>query len=496
MSDEQGFTVGEIVGALQRRRRIVVLSAVIGVVAAFGAVTVLGGSYMARAQVNVEKISGNDFSSGLPLGDEINMASERNTARSDAVVLAVIENLDLPESRDDLLEIGIVSINSSSFSTTIDPTLTFEVEHSNADKAAAIANEWAAEYLRHRTAIAEERIDEIISGNNSEIERLQEEATAAFVASADAARATAESLPALARELAAQFPGISASDALTIAESSIGVSEAEAEANAELSALSVTPGTQTRVASAPQSTTGLGGILAGVATFGFVLTVGCLLALVVDRLDPRVRDDDELAERMGAAHHHTAAPGDPRSRALLAGVAVRAANSEFSTPRRLLIASIAGPPPFQNARDLVAELEVAGERCLVLTTDGGGQLRLDGPRVRLEEVLGNDEALDDVLDQAPDGRSLWLTAGSTATLRTALAPESMKDLRRIASRHHFAMICVVAGSPADDSAISQLTNAVDRTVFFATDRPSRAEVEAAHEALASLDIDVDELVTT
>lgn len=154
----------------RRGLRVLVLASTVGVVCALGALA--GGSWavladrqhVATSTIMLHPLEGNAYSPGGRGDDLVNLETEAQVLRSDAVARAVLERLEAPGTAAALL---------SSVSVVVPPnTQLLEITVTAADEATAVAraSAFAEVYLEFRRA----RTESSIFGRTSRIEELVE----------------------------------------------------------------------------------------------------------------------------------------------------------------------------------------------------------------------------------------------------------------------------------------------------------------------------------
>ncbi|WP_127481253.1 tyrosine-protein kinase family protein [Nocardioides pantholopis] len=381
----------------------------------------LPSGYRATASLLIHPLDGNPYSPTTQGSDLVNLETEAQVARSDAVVAAVAQQLPGSTGRSGL---------ESGLSVSVVPNtqvleLTFSAE--DADRAGEVAALFAASYLEHRSAQRDTRLD-------SERSRLEERI----------------------QELTGQLDELRATDA--------GNQDPEVRAiggqllnlrlqSAALSAAATSPG---RVITAPAARasglpvpTWLGGAAGGL--------LGLLAGLGLGRLREQraglvrtVEDVEALGLVVVADHRGHAAEAGPSGTAGPSEAARAAANlvsRRAEPPRTIAVAALGGT---DGARRL--SLELAD----VLSQDSESTLLIDGRRgngpVRdgLSEILLRSRSLAAVV--APGGEEVsYLGAGRDpdAAARLYASSRMTRLLDDAAASYSWVVVDCPAGTTTD-----------------------------------------------
>jgi capsular polysaccharide biosynthesis protein len=168
----QGVSLGYYVDVLRERAWVVLLCGLLGLALAFAALAVMPVRATATAAVSVDVITTDPFNSARSASGLIDPAGEALVARSFVVAERAAEELGGDYTAMELRESSEVTVVPDTTVLRISSTA------QSAERATAMADELARQYLAQRSERAQERIDRILSRTQDRLEGLREELSA------------------------------------------------------------------------------------------------------------------------------------------------------------------------------------------------------------------------------------------------------------------------------------------------------------------------------
>ncbi|MGA8210921.1 MAG: Wzz/FepE/Etk N-terminal domain-containing protein, partial [Nocardioidaceae bacterium] len=262
--ESPSLDIGRFVHVLRRRWLVVVLGLVVGCVVAVAVLMLVPRTATATTLVDVNVISAEPFSQSRPDSDLVDAETETQLARSTAVVEEVSKTLGE--------KLTPAQVRSRTTATLLADGTVLRISFSTTGVATAIrgADALAAEYLAFRSDVAQRKMDTMLGQLVARRTDLQEQLVKVRSGAATSGRAQAQA---------------------QVISGDLG---AVASQMAKLQALDTTGGTV--LATADPSTTRISPRAYSVlASGGFGgLLLGLVLAFVVNLLDRRVRDENDV----------------------------------------------------------------------------------------------------------------------------------------------------------------------------------------------------------
>lgn len=474
---EPGFRVSDLYGVIRRRLPLLIIFVIIGAVAASGFLFTYTAEFEATTTLVVQPITSTlnlDPSTTPRAGGQL-VPTFAEFVKSDEVAAAVKKQLKLNDSIDDIL--SNVEVATTDGSMRVDITYTAEDQK----EAKEGADAFAALFLEQRRANADRVLQETRKRLKDELDAAQKTLNTAWLTLSS----TATGSTALSSQARAQVDSSSAKvDNL----------------NNELDALLVvdtTPGQITQAATIPKDAAGVPTTVIVVGITAFVVLFGLALALLWDRLDPRVTSLADI-ERISpetsvdilplGSSQSASRRGSPRAAALNRLVFRLATPGASDSPRAILLAGTGDRPPTELATELNQAFSDAGARPLVVSTvptqrkgrkSGGATLQslrpiLDG-KVALGDVAGNGHGL------------VILCPEDAADADATINPKSIEQLMGKARSEGFHVVLFASPTPARYSRTLGVAREVNSVVVAAEARSTRAGVRDAVAAMVDAD---------
>lgn len=486
---ESGFKIGDVIAMIVRRWPVVVGSAVVGLIAGYLVYASAPTTYSATSRVQVLPF---DDAFGDSKGAEVDMSTERDLVKSDAVADAIRTKVGLTgENRAILSHITVVidpEGNSDVMAITFDGDTAKETE--------AGANAAAEGYLNARKASAKATADKALAGLNEDIltaNAAVEEATAAVNA---APSGSPERTQAQAR--------------LQAANSNLAQLQAQSTKIKQFDTDAV--GTITRKASAPDPVTSKMALGKAVGVFGLFVLGGLAAAWFLDRRDglgggrrrvEALLPNANIRVIPGAEGGH-ATPAEIDTAIDRLAVELVAGGTPGNASSVLIIGA-GMEPPVALAEELASSLAFAGIPTLfVLAGSTDRQLRSAHTVPSFADLVTSGASVAGPAGLPAQAGEQALSSGPLVTwLRPKGSPEAAGLLRRAvvdslvtrAGRERFEAVVFVAPSPSRTAAGSALGQWVGRTALV-VGSDERSQAEAAATSLAEADVRVTEVVWT
>ena len=470
---ETGFRISDVVGLVRRRLTILIGAAVLGLVLGALAFVTSPETFSATSRVQVKPVSTDPLD---PTSDAevVDIATEQDLVKSDAVADAVRAELDLPIDNRTLLR--KVAVTSKEDSLVLEITY----ESANAQEAQDGANAFADAYLAQRQADAERAVQ-------SRLETIREQIAFTRVA-LDDARASGDQ--AAVQEFQTQLNTLNASYTTIDAVNTADVGRVVR-----------------RVTSPPEAVLSKMALGKAVGIVGLCLLGGLAVAFVVDRSDSLGGGRRRIAQILPGANVRLL-PRVANHRATQAEVDAaidRLAIELTSQGRRgkatgVLLTTNTTEPPVRLAEDMASSLAFAGIPAVFVVA---GATRADVPQARVVT------SFTDLIDQQhllqaelADPAAPAHTAAPTITwLRPRGSVEASGPHQRAvaesliprAIRDGFEAVFFLTPSPTHQAAAAAIGRWVDKTALVVLDDDSHTAEQAAS-ALAEADITVTEAV--
>jgi capsular polysaccharide biosynthesis protein len=488
---ETGFRIGDVIAMVRRRLPIVVVAVVLGAIAGYLVFSSVDAPYSATSRVRVQPIKLDQFAAD---GREavVDIATEKDAVKSDAVAEAVREQLDLEGENRAIL--SRVTVTSEEDSLVLQITYVGDT----AKQAQAGANAVAQGYLEQRKASVTSTRDSAVAKLDEELAAAQAaltEAQAAFDAEPEGSAQKAQ-LRTQVQTLQSQL------SALQTQRTQLAQFDPE------------TVGTIVRTASLPPETTSKKAIGLGLGVFGLFVAAGLAVAWVVDRRDSLGGGRRRLEQLVPGANVRVlpGAEGGSASPAevdtaidrlaveLVAGHAAGKASS-------VLVVGAGAEPPLALAEELASSLAFAGIPALfVLAGSSEREPRqshavasfadLVTSNAPLAGPLGLPAAAGTTVETRATGPLVsWLRPRGSAEAAGLLRRAVVDSLVARAGRERYEAVVFVAPSPQRTAASSALGQWVDRTALV-VEPADRGQAESAAGALAAADVRVAEVVFT
>ena len=482
---ESGFRISDLVQLVLRRRAVMAIGLLVGLVLGYVAFASSPTKFSATSRVQVRPVTQDPFDPKSSDTQVIDVATEQDLVKSDAVAAQVRRELGLELTTRDLMR--PVTVSSKPDSLVLEITYVSGDAETARDRANAIAQG----YLTQRS-------DEATFLKASNLGRIDEQITEARTALK-----------------AAQTSG----DQGAVEEAQGTLSSLTAARVNYLSTDTEAVGRLVRKAALPTESLSKLALGKGVGVLGLWLAVALALSIYLDRTDSRgggrraVRrafPDATLRVFPKADGQDTAAEvaaATDRFAVEMAGSAHRGKASSV-----LLVATNA-EPPVKLAEDLSASLAYAGIPTLFVlagtSTREVSQARvvtsftdlLESPTLAPNRALPADAGAEHGAAHEGDATTVqaplvaWLRPRGSAESSGLLRQNVVRALIAQASREGYEIVVFVAGSPTHNASASALSQWVAKTAVVVTDEESRA-VERTVEALQESGATVTEVVWT
>lgn len=486
---ETGFRIGDVVAMIVRRWPVVVGFSVVGLIAGYLVYASAPTTYSATSRVQVLPF---DDAFGDSKGAEVDMATERDLVKSDAVADAIRQKVGLQGENRAILGHITVVIDPEGNSDVM--AITFDGD--TAKETQAGANAAAEGYLNARKASAKATADKALSNLQADITTAQqavEEATAAVNA---APQGSAERTQAQSR--------------LQAANSALAQLQAQQTKIRQFDPDAV--GTITRKASVADPVTSKMALGKAVGVFGLFVLAGLAAAWFLDRRDGlgggRRKIEALLPNAnirvMPGAEGGSATPAEVDTAIDRLAVELVAGGTPGNASSVLIIGA-GMEPPVALAEELASSLAFAGIPALfVLAGTSERQLRHAHTVPSFADLVTSGASVAGPAGLPAQAGEQALSNGPLVTwLRPKGSPEAAGLLRRAvvdslvtrAGRERFEAVVFVAPSPSRTAAGSALGQWVGRTALV-IGSDERGQAEAAATSLAEADVRVTEVVWT
>ncbi|WP_426571196.1 Wzz/FepE/Etk N-terminal domain-containing protein [Aquihabitans sp. McL0605] len=488
---ETGFRIGDVVAMITRRWPIIVGFAAVGLIAGYLVFSSAPTSYSATARVQVKPITINEFDPGNK-SDEVDIATEKELVKSDAVAETVRKALNLSGENRAILSRVVVAVDTTTKSDSM--AITFAGD--SAEQAQKGANAVAAGYLSARESAAKNTVDSSLSRVNRQIADARQTLT-------DAQAAVDAAPPQSAQRTQAQV-------AAQAAQNNLSTLQASASQLNQFDPKTV--GVFYRKASLPAATTSKMAMGKGVGVFGLFVLMGLGVAWLIDRRDG-LGGGRRRVEQIVPGANIRIMPGAERTQASPAEVdtaidrlAVElVAGGAPGRPVSALVIGAGMEPPVALAEELASSLAFAGIPALfVLAGSSDRELRHAHSVVSFADLVTSGASIAGPAGLPATAGDASLSAAPTVTwLRPKGSAEAAGLLRRAvvdslvtrAGRERYEAVIFVAPSPSRTAAGTALGQWVGRTAMI-VGPDERPQAEAVATALAEADVRVTEVVWT
>lgn len=485
---ESGFRVNDVVGIVKRRSAIILASSAVGLLLGYLVFASAPPKYSATSRVQVKTLIQNPLDPGPKDTQKLDVGTEQDLVKSDAVGDAVREELDLEGDNRALFRMLTVTAKEDSL------VLELTVESGSAEKAQAVANAIAESYLAERQRQATERRDKAIA----RIDEQRQDANAALAEANDAYADTESGSP---ERSAAQAAVQDAQQRLADLNESRSIwVNVDTEDGGEL----------VRRAALPSAVLSKMALAKGVGVFGLCVLGGFGLALLVDRRDSlgggrrRVQQllPDANIRILPTAGNRKASPAEIDAAIDRLAVDLVSGGTR-GRAASVLVVGTRVEPPLALAEELAASLTFAGIPALfVLAGSSERDVRqaqvvtsftdlITGPSITGPPSLPAESGTVSV--SAPT--VTWLRPRGSAEASGLLRRAVVEALITRAGREGFEAVVFVAATPTLNAAGAALGQWVAKTSVVVEDDDGQA-VEATVEALQHADVRVTEVVWT
>ncbi|CAN5618233.1 hypothetical protein BH10ACT1_BH10ACT1_35820 [soil metagenome] len=490
MSDlESGFRLTDVVGLLRRRSAIMLGAAILGLLAGYFAFASAPPTYSATARVEIASIPDDPTVPGNPASDKIDLGTESDLVKSDAVGNAVRKELDLSDDNRSLFADLIVTTKEDS------RVIALTVASDSAAGARDRVNAISKAYLAERAGAATKRYAGVVT----RLDKQLDEARKALGEANDAFDATK--------------PG---SSARTQAQSAVQqATQAVNTLNTKRSAYTdfdpSSAGSLVKEAQLPSSVLSKKALGLGVGLFGLVLVAGLGVALLVDRRDSLGGGRRRVQALVPGANLRIlpTATGRRASPAEIDAAIDRlavelAGNGARGRASSVLVVGTRMEPPLALAEELASSLTYAGIPALfVLAGTAEREVRqahvvssftdlITGPSITgpasLPDVAG-------AVASTSAPTVTWLRPRGSAEASGLLRRAVVEALITRAGREGFEAVVFVAPTPTRNAAAAALGQWVSKTAVIVEEDDSQS-VEQAVSALKEADVTVSEVVWT
>jgi hypothetical protein len=494
---ESGFRLGDVVAMVRRRWSIVVGAFVVGALAGYLVFAAAPQTYSATARVEVRPVTLSQIESPTRNGATVDIATEKDLVRSDAVAAAIRRALHTTADNRTIL--------NNVFVTTEDQSLVLKLTYTarTAEEARDGANAAADAYLADRAAKA-------LAARDSAAKRLENRITASEAELDEATKALNAAVPDSSEYAAARKAQQDAQFEVTDLQGKLQQYQQYDPAPGQKDSV----GESVRRAILPGSVLSKKAVGKGVGVFGLFVLAGLAAAWLLDRRDGLGGGRRRIEQLVPGANLRVL-PGSDGTSASAAEIdtAIDRLAVELvagGVPGRassVLVVGAGSEPPVLLAEELASSLAFAGIPALfVLAGATDRQLRhsrrVDSfadliTRPSLTGPPGLPAQAGAADGGAPAATSLitWLRPDGSAESSGLLRRAVVEGLVTKAARERFEAVVFVAASPSRSAAGSALGQWVGRTALVVTPE-DRGQAEASATALAEAGVRVTEVVWT
>lgn len=486
---ESGFRIADVVGLIKRRSAIMLVSVVVGLILGYLAFASSPTSYSATARVQVQPLGVITIDSEAKDTAKLDVGTEQDLVKSDAVGDVVRKKLDLPGDNRSLF--SSLTVTSKEDSLVLELTVTSP----DAAKAQAKANAIAEAYLAERQREAEQTRDDA----KARIEAQRVNARAALSEATDAYDKTRAGTTARAQ----------AQVALQDAQQVLGELNKDFSDYDNLDVEGV--GKMVRKASLPSAVLSKKALAKGVGVFGLCVLAGFVVAVFIDRRDSLGggrRKVQQIAPGANIRILPTARGGKASAAEVDAAIDRLAvdlvAHGSRGRAASVLVVGTRPEPPVALSEELAASLTFAGIPALfVLAGSSERELRQAQVITSFTDLITGPSITGPASLPEVAGSTVGVSAPTVTWLRPRGSAESSGLLRRAvvealitrAGREGFEAVIFVAATPTFKASAAALGQWVDKTAVVVEDDDGQA-VEAAVDALEQADVTISEVVWT
>lgn len=419
----ESVELSHYLGVLRRRWRVITVAVLVGLGGSLGYLAVAPPLYDAQSIVALSPITSAPFASNTSINQLVNANNEMEVVQSTAVAEGAARLLHSSASPATLLGNVSVLVPPSS------QTLLITYEAGTPREAVAGANAFATAYLQFRTKLAENQAASIGNLLTQRITTLQAE-----IATANGKIAQSPPTSAIYQD------NVVLRDVL-----SKQISDLRTE-QANLTALSINPGTLVGGAAAPTTPSSPVTPLVLVAGLVLGLVAGLLGAILRDRADKRLRTVSDFEESIeapvlaeavyGVDKNHPAAEAavadEPAFQRLLANLLLRVEHGELRT--LLAISSNDCSHHSEFVVNLAVALARNGRQVVLVPADVDGSAVRSGLEIRPTVPAGGSRNL------LGSGGAEYATRFSTLTVAKAESREALDQLANRASGFDLVVI--------------------------------------------------------
>lgn len=485
MNDDAEFlaTSGQYADVLRRRRQVVFIGMGVSLLLALVALGLGGGGGLrvAEATVEVRPITDNPFAANTRPNELVSIKTEVEFLQSLEVAQRVVERLDLDDEPEDLLDhLGIVNPTD-----TLVLHITYEA--GTGDRARTRAQAFAEEYIAARLQNAEDAVAESLVRIQNELSTGAEDLSRLSLEQRGATGLERSNLDVQVNLLNQRL--------ITLQEQA-----------ADLQSVFVSPGQVISPARLVDESGAPSWITAaGIFGLGLVGAIGA--AVVVDRLDERARDENEIISAIPAPVYGLSLGDltDDEEGGGVRGARARRTLGEYRRLRLRLESQSPGPlrsvlvatPADDGAAGEVAmnlsRVVVQGKETVAVVWSEDIRLSaLDELGVKvtssLDEVLQGDRELGDVLRPVPGQPGMALVGLSVGQTGRTAAPQLRAIYAELVERFDLVLTVAPSASSADTLELSTFTDA--SIIAVDSQRSSRARIRQLVQSLVAIDSDV------
>ena len=473
---ESGFRLSDLVGVIRRRLPLIVIFVIAGAVAASAFLVSQTTEFQATTTMVVQPITSSlnlDPATTPRTGGQL-IPTFGEFVKSDLVATEVKKQLKLTQPIDTILR--KVDVGTTEGSMRVDVTYTAQDQR----KAKEGADAFAAVYLQQRQARADEAIKVTRERLDAERKVAQEALNTAWFTLGSAGDGNT---------------GQAATARAQVDAASAKVEDLNRQLNSLL-VIDTTPGHITRAAEVPEDAAGVPTAVIVAGIVAAIALMGLALALVWDRLDPRVTSEadierispDTAVDILPLGSTQEARRGSPRAAALNRLVFRLATPGASETPRAILLAGTGDRPPTELAAEINKAFSDAGARAFLVSTvpttaKGRGATKLAVQSLR--SVLDGKVELGDVVGNGHG--PVVLSPEDSADADATINPKSIEQLMSKARGAGFHVVLFAGPTPARHSRTLGVAREMASVVIAADSRSTRAGVRDAVAAMVDAD---------
>lgn len=475
---ENGFRLSELTSLIRRRMLILLMAGLVGLIIGAVAFKTAPSKFSATSRVLVQGGTSDPLATNSPNREVIDIATEQDLVKSDAVATRAAKALDSTLENRELLR--QVATGSRQDSLVLEITFLSDT----AEGAQAGANAFANAYLSER--------------RNSAADQKKKQ-LALIKAKADFTRTSLDDAEKRGDKAAVQE---FTSTLGTLNERYITFDAINTDA----------VGSLVRKAPKPQAVLSKMAVGRGVGLFGLCLMAGLALALLVDRTDTLGGGRREVGRLFPNANFRlmpattNAKATETESDAAVDRFAIElTAGSRRGHPTAVVMVSTWAEPPVQLAQEVAASFGYSGIPALFVlagsTTDPIAHARVVTSFSDLVEGddLSGPRELPDIAAQVstkPAPKITWLKPRGSAEASGLLRRAVVESLIARAGRDGFEVVVFLASNPTRNAAAVALGQWVDKVAIIVAHDDDRQGITETAAALAESDARVTEVVWT